>query len=136
MSVEKTMLLVTSVWQSKKCFRLIPVTQTCPYSEGIYDPDSKVLVMMSGFRKQSFHMVPKLNENGDPSKTKAPRPNGKTYQEQRVALETFEEFYISEKQEIENLINMIAINAETFDYKQYMNDSPLILPEKKIEIVK
>jgi hypothetical protein len=136
-AVERTMLLVTSAWQSQKSFRLMPVNKDCPFSEGIYDPDSKVLVMMSCFKKQSFHLMPKLSADGDPEKTKMPRPNGKTYKEQRQVLETFEEFYITEKQEIEDLINMIAVNADTYDFKSLMNPPQILMPaEKKIEIIK
>ncbi len=122
MSVEKTMLLITSNWGDNKSFRLMPVSKECPYSEGIYDPESNVLVIMSGEIKESMHMLPKLDDSGDAIRTKAVRPNKKNYKEQRVQLETFTEYYISVREEIENLISMIAINAESFDYKKYLKE--------------
>lgn len=134
MSVKPTMLLVTSLWQEKKSFRLMPISVECPFSEGIYDPDSKVLVVMSITTKESVHMLPKLDDNGDPTKAKGPRPNGKLYREHRVTLDTYNEHYIMEKAEIENFINMFAINAKDFNYGTYM--SGIVTPDvSNIQIV-
>lgn len=137
MSVNPTMMLITSLWQGKKAFKLMPIANDCAFNEGIFDPESKVLVMMSTQKKESVHMMPRLDENGDPMKSKTPRPNGKTYKEHRVHLETYTEHYIVEKEDIENIIKMLAINADTFEYKKYLVPSDIIMPEeKKIEIVK
>lgn len=136
MSDFKKMLLVTSNWQEQKSFRLLPLTIDSPYSEGIYDPGSKVLVLMSTLKKESFHMMPKLDENGDPTATKQPRPSGKRYKEQRQTVETFTEFYVTEKSEITNLINMIAVNSDVFDFAQYLEVSTIVPVEKpKIELI-
>jgi len=35
-------------------------------------------------------------------------------------METFSEFYISDKADIETFIQLFAINASSFDYKQYL----------------
>jgi hypothetical protein len=126
-----TMKLITTNWQNQKSFRLIPVSNDCPYSEGIYDPDSKVLVLMSVIRKETFHMVPRLDDNGDMAPVKgAPRKNGKPYKEERKTLETFTEYYIQEKAEIEEAIKELAVNAATYDYDQYLIDKKVIVPEK------
>lgn len=133
-AIKPTMLLVTSMWQEKKSFRLIPVSLECPFAEGIYDPDSKVLVMMSAQSKESVHMLPKLDDNGDPAKAKGPRVNGKLYREQRVTLSTWNEHYIMEKDEIESFVNMFAINAKTFNYSTYM--SGIVAPDlSNVQIV-
>lgn len=126
-TIKPTMLLVTSTWQEKKSFRLIPASLESPFAEGIYDPDSKVLVMMSAQTKESVHMLPKLDDNGDATKAKGPRPNGKLYREQRVTLSTWNEHYITEKDEIESFINMFAVNAKTFNYSTYM--SGIVAPD-------
>ena len=137
MSVEKTMLAVTSVWDGMPSFRLMPLTVACPYSEGIYDPKSKILVMMSSFRKETLNMVPSRDENGDPVKTKQPRPNGKTYKEKQILIDTFTEFYVQEKSEILEFVKMITVN-DTFDIQKFMVEpSNIIMPEeKKIELIK
>jgi len=137
--IKPTMILITSPWQGKKSFKLMPITKECPYAEGIYDLDGKVLVMMASNTKESIHLLPRLDENGDPMKTKnGPRVNGKTYKEQRVQLETNTEHYLIEKEEIEELINVLAVNAKRYDFKQYLNPVDLVLPNKKgkIEVVK
>ncbi len=129
------MLIVTSIWQNQKSFRLIPFDKDCPFSEGIYDPDSKVLVLMSITRKETMHMMPKLDANGDAVLTKNKRANGKNHQEQRVTLNTYTEHYVTEKVEIENVIKLLVINPE-FDFKQYLEPSTIITgPEQKIQLL-
>ena len=80
-------------------------------------------------------MVPKLDDNGEPMRLKTPNPQtGKTVKEERRLVDTFSEFYLTDKNDIELLINMFAINAEQFDWQQYFVDvketkvSNLILP--------
>ena len=134
--IQQTMIAVTSTWGEKKSFRLIPIVKECPYSEGIYDPESKVLVLMSCLTKETFHMMPRLDDNGDPMMSKIVREKGKRYKEHRVSLETFTEYYITEKVEIEEMLKLIAINADTFNFAQFMEDKKLFVPETKIEVVK
>lgn len=131
---EANMLLTSSIWNNKPSFRLMPVTQSCLFTEGIYDIDSKVLVMISNVKKDTFHMVPKIDDNGDPMMTKAPRANGSRYKEERRQLETFQEYYITEKKEIDAFIKMVAINAGDFDFSQYLDKSNVII-EQKPEII-
>jgi hypothetical protein len=120
--MNKTMLLVTSSWGPKKTFKLLPSDLNCPYNEAIYDADSRVLAVISKQSKDSLHMVAKLNEWGDPLMMKiGKRQNGKDYAEERKTLNTFYEYYIEEPKEIENFINMFAINADTYDFSQYVN---------------
>jgi hypothetical protein len=135
-AVKPTMLLITSAMQGQKTFKLMPISTECPFNEGIFMPEGRVLVMMSKEKKESVHMLPRLDENGDPVKTKTPRMNGKSYREHRVHLETYTEHYLAEKEEIINLIKMIAVNADNFDFEKYMVDSGIIMPqEKKIELI-
>jgi hypothetical protein len=120
----QSMMLITSTWGSnaQKTFKLIPVTEECPYNEGIYDVDSKVLALISKERKESMHMVPKLNEWGDLTQLKiGKRPNGKDYAEERKTLETFYEYYVEDVKEIEFFLNSVAVNASSFDFSTYLN---------------
>ena len=65
-------------------------------------------------------MVPRLNDEGQPMRLKVPnKTTGKTVKEQRVSQQTYSEYYIGEKNDIDNFINIFAINADTFDYKQF-----------------
>lgn len=116
----KNMLIVTSMWNDIPTFRLIPVDSFCPFIECIFDTESQVLVIFSKQVKQSFHMVPKLNESGDPIVVKKPRMNGKSYMEERRVIDTFHEFYITEKEEILDFIKDFATNSDTFDTTKYI----------------
>jgi hypothetical protein len=119
--MNKTMLLITSSWGSKKTFKMIPLTQDAPYNEAIYDVDSKVLAIIGKEKKESMHMVAKLNEWGDPVGMKiGKRSNGKDYAEERKTLETFYEYYIESVEETINFIKLVAVNADSFDFDQYV----------------
>ena len=132
--MNKSMLLVTSTWGNKKTFRLIPATTEAPYNEAIYDAEVGVLALIGKEKKESFQMIPKLNDMGDPQVLKiGKRPNGKDYAESRQVLETYYEYYVENKDEIIDLINRLALNADTYDYNQYLSQqeapvetSPLI----------
>lgn len=120
MSVGQNMMLMTSAFRNVKSFSLFPVSNDCPYVEAMYDPTSGILAVISKNKKQSFHMLPRLSEDGQPQRLRTPdKATGKTVKEQRVSMETFSEFYITEKDEIENFVNIFGINAESFDYQQF-----------------
>ena len=123
------MMLTTSNWGPYKTFKLMPLTEDCPYVEAIFDPSSKILAIISKHSKQSYHFVPKIDDNGDPVKLRInKRENGKDIKEQRVLLPTHAEYYIQYKSEIESIIHMYAINADTYDYKKYFEE---LVPDEK-----
>ena len=124
MTIGKNMLLVSSAFRGAQSFNLVPATPECPYVEAMYDPSSGILAVISKVMKQSYHMIPKLDDNGDPLRVKGtPREGGKTVREERRLVDTFSEFYLTDKQEINDFINMFAVNAESFDFSQYMVDT-------------
>jgi len=133
--MNKSMMLITSAWGAKKTFKLIPITPDCPYNEAIFDFDNKVLAVVSREKKDSLHMLAKLNEFGDPQTMKiGKRSNGKDYAEERKTLETYYEYYVEKADEVENLINMFAINADSFDYKQYFVEEKPTLPSSIVTV--
>lgn len=121
---QNSMILVQSTWQDSQTFRLIPVTLDCPYVECILDPATKVFVVITKINKTSLHMIPKLDDNGDPIYVKGARPNGRTVREERKTIDTFQEFYIEDKKAMEDIINLMAINAKTFKYKKFLEETP------------
>jgi len=122
MSIGKNMMLVNSSFRGAKSFNLIPVSKDAPYIEAMFDPSSGILACIGVNNKQSFHMVPRLNDDGQPMRLKVPnKATGKTVKEQRVSQQTYSEYYVAEKNDIENFINIFAINADTFDYKQFVD---------------
>lgn len=114
-------MLITGAWEAKRTFKLIPVTPESPYNEAIFDLDAKVLALIGKEKKQSMHMVPKLDDFGDLKPMKiGRRPNGKEYQEERKTIETYYEYYLDTPEEIREIINLLAINADSFDFNQYL----------------
>ena len=137
-SIGANMLLVSSYWGENKSFKIIPVTTDCPYTESMYDPTTNILVVIGKDKKDSLHMVVKLDENGDPIEMKLkPRKNGKNYKEERKSVETYQEYYILEKDEQISFIRMFCINHDSFDYSKFMVEKTGIIapPEQKIDVV-
>jgi len=64
--MEKNMMLVASEWNGKPSFRTVPMTADCPYVECIFDPESKVFVVISKTKRNTLQMLPKLDEYGQP----------------------------------------------------------------------
>ena len=85
----------------------------------MYSEKDNVLAVITKTMKQSYHMVPKLDDNGDPIKTKTQRANGKAYKEERRLVDTFSEFYLLTPEEINGFIESFAVNAKSFDYKSF-----------------
>ena len=121
------MMLISSTWNTGKTFRLISASQECPYNEAIYDPEQKVLAVISKECKETFQMVPRFNDKGDVQYLKSQRDNGKTYAEERRALDTWVEYYLEDEVDISYLINLFAINADSFDYQKYYESQSKIV---------
>jgi hypothetical protein len=115
------MMLITSTWKEGKTFKMIPTDADCPYVECIYDPQIKVLAVIGAITKDIFHMMPKLDANGDPETRKSPARDGSPFKQERRTIETFQEYYLEERAEIEGFINHFAHNASTYDYKTYLD---------------
>ena len=118
--MKETMTIVSSLWNDTKSFRLIPITNDCPYVECIFDVSLQVLVVISKNKKQSYHMLPKLDDNGDGVKARNKRANGKDFKEERRIVDSFQEYYIIEPSDMISFIEKCADNAITFDYKQFI----------------
>jgi hypothetical protein len=123
-TIGQNMMLVTSSFRNAKSFTMIPVSNDSPYVEAMYDPASGILAVISKVMKQSYHMVAKLDEDGQPIRLKTPNPqSGKTVKEERRLVDTFSEFYLADALDIEQFIHLFAINASTFDYKAFFVDT-------------
>jgi len=120
----KSMMLVTSTWGNNKTFKMIPTLIDCPFNEAIFDRDSKVLAFIGKEKKQSLHMIAKLDDNGDVKTLKmGRRQGGKDFAEERKMLETYYEYYIENPDEIKEIVNAFSVNADSFDFMQYMQDA-------------
>lgn len=127
LTVGKNMLLVHGTWGTSKTFKMIPASMDCPYAEVLFDPESKLLAVISRFGKEVLHMVPRIDENGDPVYMKVgKRNNGKEVKEQRININSFFEYYIMDKKDVEDFVKMYAVNSDTFNYDAYMQGSGVL----------
>jgi|TARA_R110000751_G_scaffold52053_4_gene113625 hypothetical protein len=110
---EKTMMLVESTWQDTITFKMIPLSNDCPYVECIFDPSSKVFVIISKVTKTSLHMLPKLDEYGKAVS------GSKGAKQERKSIDTFQEYYIEDVESIDEITNHFAINAKKFDTNKF-----------------
>lgn len=117
-----SMTLINSTLNNKATFRMIAVDKNCPYNEAIFEPDEKLLAVVSKEKKAGFKMIAKLDEFGDPQqlKTRSQRGIGKpNYPEQRVTIESFYEYHITDENDIRQFIKMFATNEATFDLEPF-----------------
>ena len=134
-TIGQNMMLINSAFRNAKSFSLLPVSSDSPYVEAMFDPSSGILAVISKVQKTSFHMIPRLDDNGQPQRLKTPnQQTGKTVKEERRLVDTFSEFYLSDKLDIKDFINIFAINAASFDYESFFIDiketkvSKIIMP--------
>ena len=112
---EKTMMLVESTWQDTQTFKMIPVSLDCPYVECIFDPSTKVFVIISKVTKTSLHMLPVLDPYGKPISGQ------KGAKQERRSIDTFQEYYIEDKKSITEIIDLFAVNAKKFDISKFFD---------------
>ena len=105
----KNMMIYAAKWNDKQTFRLMPINSDCIFNEAIFDPEQKVLAVISKDIKEKPMMMPRLNDRGDIIPTK--RANGEQgWQEQRVILDAYYEYYIEDMSDILLFVKMFAIN--------------------------
>lgn len=122
---EKSMILVQASWQEAQTFRMIPISESCPYVECIFDPATKVFVVILKVTKTTLHMLPKLDEYG------IAITGAKGTKQDRNKLEVFQEFYVEDQTAIIDIVELFAINAKKFDYKSFMAVEPEEISETK-----
>lgn len=116
----KTMMLIKSAFGSMKSFKLIPISNDCPFVECLFSPSERIMVVISKFMKTSYHMVPKLDDNGDEVPVKGkPRANGKKIREERRAMDTCSEHYVVTEDEIREMVKMFAVNPDALDLDEF-----------------
>jgi hypothetical protein len=113
--MQNSMMVIKSDWNQQPTFKMIPVSKDCPYVECIYDPQSKVLALIGYTRKNVFHMMPKLDDNGDVVTRKVRGEGTKAHKEERRTVETFQEYYLIDVDDIKAFVKMFATNPDAAD---------------------
>lgn len=112
--MSNSMMLVQATWQEQQTFRMVPLDDACPYVECIFDPVTKIFVIISKIKKTTLHMLPKLDEYGQAV------TGVKGMKQERHKLEVFQEFYVEDMLAVKDIIHLFAVNAKTFDYEAFM----------------
>jgi len=115
------MRLVKSSYNDKPTFSLIPVSKDCPYVEGIFDTEKKVLAIIGSAKKQCFALVKSLDVNGDPIPVKiGKRDDPAKYKQERLSVEKYQEYYIEDKEDINQFLEAVAENSKSFKYAEFL----------------
>lgn len=118
------MRLFTTYWGQEETFRMMPVTEDCPFMEVIYHPSAQMLIAMSKNMKQNYEMLPKLDDDGEWVPAKKPKRNGSKMKEERRLMEVPQEHYMTVRMEQEEFIKLFAMNADDYNYTKYLDIKP------------
>ncbi len=120
------MLIIESVWQDRRSFKLIPTHLECPYMDAFFDVENKALIVIGKGTIKRFQMMPRLKEDGQPKTQKGfDQETGKeilSYKQERVAVEVHPEYIITNKKDIEGFIKLFAINPTNTLIKEILKD--------------
>lgn len=115
------MMIYSAKWNEQDSFRLIPITEDCPFNEAIYDPNQKVLAIISKNSKEKPMMMPKLSDKGLPTQIK--KSDGTIgLQEQRVMMQAYYEYYITEKADIREFVEKFSINPSHKAFQSFIKE--------------
>lgn len=126
-------MLIKSVWQDKPTFRLIPLSPESRYVECVYEPNAKILIAISSDKKAIFHMLNKLDDNGEPVKKKGAMIASEVstpYKQERKLVDTYQEYYITDQSDIKIFIENMAVNSDSFDYEKILKEPTKIVDPK------
>jgi hypothetical protein len=135
----QSMMIYSAKWNEKPSFRLMSISNDCPFNEAIFDPEQKVLAVISKDNKDKPMMMPRLNDRGDLIPTK--RADGKQgWQEQRVIIPAYYEYYLEDINDIVKFVQTFAINANSPLFSDVLHSSFELgtypLTEEKVEEIK
>lgn len=112
MTEQRNMFIYRTEFYGQQTFRMLPLTESCPFNEVIYDPRAGVLAVISKDKKEKPQMLPKLNDKGQIIPLKTAAEGQAPYVEERRLMDTYYEYYLDNKEDIQHFINMFAANPE------------------------
>jgi hypothetical protein len=118
--MDKTMMLYTTATNGDKTFSLIPLSDNCPFNEAIYMPKLEALAVLSKSTRDTFTMMERLDENGNPTAQVGKGGDSTKAKMQRVQISSPWEYFIHEKEEIRDFVIANAINSDTFSFQKYL----------------
>lgn len=117
-------MLYKSGWGTESSFvptfKMIPTLSDCPFNEVLFDPNSKILAVVSKEKKQAYRLVPKLNDKGRP--VIVTEKGVPVEVQKRKLMDNFYEYYLENLDDVQRFIETFAINSESFDWKEYFKE--------------
>lgn len=123
------MMLYTTATNGVKTFAMIPLSSDCPFNEAIYMPTLEALAVLGKTTRDTFSMLERLDENGNPTQQTGKGADVSKAKMQRVQISTPWEYFVHEKNEIIDFIKRNTLNSDTFNFNQYFKN------ESNIEVV-
>lgn len=126
--MEKLMMLYTTATAGEKTFGMLPLHDSCPFNEAIYMPKLEALAVLGKSTRDTFTMIERLDENGEPATVlvKENKEHKKIQKQQRVQVQSPWEYFITEKSEIRDFIRQNAINADSFNFEEYITNIEVV----------
>lgn len=141
--IGQNMWLHKGVWEGVDTFRMMPVTDDCPFSEVIYDIKLTMMLVLSKTSRENFQHVPLLDDQGQmikiPKRTQKKASDASEadsfYATERVLMNYQIEHKIMEHDEQIAFIKQFAVNHDAFDYEKYLRniDQEAVGPIMKVE---
>ena len=117
------MLIVSSTWGDKKSFQLIPVEESCPYVDVIFDPSTGILGVVNKQHKPKMQLVARMDDNGDPIPRKGRVVAGQDkHQVQRLMFDAFYEYTLDNADDIRTFVELHARNPQHPAFRQFFAD--------------
>jgi len=120
------MFLYTSSFQleqegeRRETFRGCPTTSHNPFVEIFWDPFAKHMVLVGKDTRETFKVFPKLTTAGHYLINKDKATGSKVpYQQERLMVTEFNEHYLSNIDEIDQLVSSLAVNKD-FDWRKFL----------------
>jgi len=138
----KNMLLISGMFaigESKAVpsLRMVPCTKDCPYLEAQLDPRTNVLTVILKDTIIDREMIPRRDVNGSLIPVSGTKKEAAKWQMKENEAVINHVFYILYPHEIEAFIELMAFNADKYDYKRFFAAPEAENTEvPKIEIVK
>ena len=118
------MLLTTGVWgENTPTFLLISLSNESPFIEAIFEPTKKVLILLTKEKEETYQMLPRLDEAGEPiiRKDIKKEEQRNPFKQQRISMQTYHECIIRDKGDIEKFVQLMAVNSEDFSSERYQS---------------
>lgn len=111
--INQSMMIINMEWDNHSTFRMIPITEECPYIDAVFNLAERILIIYNKeFKEKPVTMV-KLSSNGTPiTLHAADKNNPVSYAEERVLMNSYYEYYIKDVNDIQEFIKLVAINPQ------------------------